>query len=74
MALNFKDLDAERDRLERAHLGWQVWYVPHMNGITWCARPLPSLSEASTDDLEKAIRETEKDWKDEGALWMASTT
>jgi hypothetical protein len=74
MPLNFTDLDSERDRIQDVHPGWQVWYVPHMNGITWCARPLPSLSEGSTDDLEKAIRETEQEWKESGALWMESMT
>jgi hypothetical protein len=34
-----------------------------MRGTTWCARPRPSISEASPDDLEKAIRETEEDWE-----------
>ena len=28
MALNFSDLDAERDRLQNEHPGWRVWYVP----------------------------------------------
>jgi hypothetical protein len=66
MALNFSDLDTERDRLQNEHPGWKVWYVPHQNGVTWCAQPTPTLNEASTDDLEKAIHETETDWQSEG--------
>lgn len=67
MALNFKDLDAARDRLEHAYPGWHVWYVLHQNGITWCAQPTPTLNEASVEDLEKAIHETETDWQNESA-------
>jgi hypothetical protein len=66
MALNFTDLDAQRNRLEGAHPGWHVWYVPHQGGITWCAQPTPILNEASAEDLEKAIHETETDWQNEG--------
>jgi hypothetical protein len=67
MDLNFSDLDAERDRLQNEHPGWRFWYVPGTDGITWCAQPTPTLNQASTDDLEKAIHETETDWQDEGA-------
>jgi hypothetical protein len=66
MALNFSDLDTERDRLQNEHPGWKVWYVPGTGGITWCAQPTPTLNEASTDDLEKAIHETETEWQSEG--------
>jgi hypothetical protein len=57
--------DAERDRLQSEHPGWRVWYVPHQTGITWCAQPIPTLNEASVEDLEKAIHETETDWQNE---------
>lgn len=63
MALNFSDLDTERDRLQNEHPGWRVWYVPGTGGITWCAQPTPTLNETSTDDLEMAIHETETDWQ-----------
>ena len=66
MPFNFTDLDAVREQLQRAHPGWRVWYVPHTGGITWCAQPTPTLNEASAEDLSKAIRETETDWRDEG--------
>lgn len=64
--MNFTDLDQQKAELENVHPGWQIWYVPTMNGITWCARPEPGLNEASPEDLQKAIVETESDWRSEG--------
>jgi hypothetical protein len=66
MALDFRALDETRDDLRARHPGWRIWYVPHLNGTTWCAQPLPTLNEESTEDLEKAIKETETDWQSEG--------
>jgi hypothetical protein len=57
--MDFKGLDQAKAELEDANPGWQVWYVPHLNGTTWCARPEPGLSEDSPEDLQKAIREAE---------------
>jgi hypothetical protein len=69
MSLNFGTLDEARDDLLAKHPGWRVWYVPHQNGITWCAQPRPTLNEESTEDLEKAIKETEADWQSEGVRY-----
>lgn len=53
-------LDREKLRLENEHPGWRIWYVPTAGrGTAWCAQPLPNLSEYSTDDLSRAIREAE---------------
>jgi len=66
MGLNLRTMDDQRDALAAKHPGWQIWYVPSVHGTTWCARPLPSVSEASPEDLEKAIGEAEEDWLQEG--------
>jgi len=66
MALNFKTLDEQRDELMSRHPGWQFWYIPKVGGTTWCARPEPGLAEDSPEALEKAIAETEADWRQQG--------
>jgi len=54
------DLDAERDRLEQKHPGWQVWYVPlAVGGVLWCAQRRPTLQERTPAELEKAIAAVE---------------
>ena len=64
--MDFHDLEAQKTGLENANPGWRVWYVPHIDRVTWCAQPTPTLNEASPEDLQKAIRETETDWRAEG--------
>lgn len=55
-----QELDRIKQGLEERFPGWQVWYVPHHDRhITWCARPLPLLNEASPDDLAAAIGQAE---------------
>jgi len=54
------ELDRIKDELEKRHPGWQVWYVPHLDRtVTWCARRLPLLNEASPEDLSEAITRAE---------------
>jgi hypothetical protein len=67
MAVNFNDLDSQLNKLQNAHPQWHIWLVPKsVGGATWCAKPLPTLNEASPEDLETAIGETEADWKSKG--------
>jgi hypothetical protein len=66
MPPTFTELDRQKGELQRGHPGWRIWYVPHATGPTiWCAQREPTLNEASPEDLEKAIKETETDWRDD---------
>jgi hypothetical protein len=59
---SFDALDQIRDRLQREHPGWQVWYVPHAGrGVTWCARPNPLINAPSPEDLAGQISSAHAD-------------
>ena len=49
----------ELDELKSRFPGWQVWALPHGNPtthVTWCARPWPSISAGSAQELAEQIR------------------
>jgi hypothetical protein len=66
VALDFNDLDHTRDKLMEKRPGWQVWYVPGVGHISWCARPFPALTAPSPEALDADIGMTEEEWKKEG--------
>ena len=52
---SFAELNAIRAGLEDRFPGWQIWYVPQMGGVTWCAQPWPVVNSLSPEQLAADI-------------------
>ena len=54
--MNLNALDAKLAELKARFPGWRIWYVPTVvNGVTWCAQPLPLINSSSPDSLAREI-------------------
>lgn len=69
-----QELDRIKADLESRYPGWQVWYVPHSvdRGVTWCARPHPTINVDSPEHLAEAIEEAGLE-RDAAALARSTT-
>jgi hypothetical protein len=50
-----QELDQIAAELRQRHPGWQVWFVPGIGTVTWCARPYPLINAQTPEQLEAEI-------------------